>query len=91
MAHRAWFVALPRLWSSGVRDSGIGFRRQSQAAAFVVPCHVADDGAEDRAECQEPVRHLRIRQLSDRLGVAAKASERDGEKRTGAADGARRD
>src|ERR1019366_720921 len=40
-------------------------------------CHVADDGSENGRQCQEPLRHLRIRQLSDGVGVVAETSQCD--------------
>ena len=72
MAHRARAVALPGVPATEFGHRRDGVCRQPQAAAAVVSCHVADDGAEDGPQRQEPVRHLRVWQLSDGVGVEQK-------------------
>ena len=78
----SWAVALQELRQADVRDSRDGFRRQPQAAEAVVPCHVADDGPEDRTERPQLVRHIRVRELPDGMGLASEASERHGSQRS---------
>lgn len=48
----------------------------AQTVAPVVSCHVADDGAEDRPERAESVRHLWFRKLPDGMGMVAEAAGR---------------
>lgn len=65
-------VALQEVRKADVCDCRNGFRGQPQAAAPVVPRHVADDGTEDRVERPQPLRHVRFWELPDGMGAGCR-------------------
>src|ERR1035438_2745233 len=94
VAHGARLVALSGVPATKFRDGRDGVRNPAESTAIMVSCHVADDGSENRAQCQKPVRHLRIWQLSDSVGMVTEASQCDdphGSRTFGRAGGSGRD
>ena len=55
LANGAWPVAVPRVPTPNLGQSGNCFRGYAKAADFVVSCYVVDDGAEDGIKRKELV------------------------------------
>ena len=71
-------------WMSALNfgQSWNGLREHAKAVAFMVSCHVADDGAKDGVEREEPMRHLWIWKLPNGMGMVAETQKRNDSQRS---------
>ncbi len=71
LANGSRTLAVPRMPAPNLGQGWDGFRELAKTVAFVVSCHVVDDGAKDRTERKELMRHLWFWKLPNGMGMVA--------------------